>query len=247
MGKTKIIAHRGASGYAPENTIIAFKKAIEMGVDGLELDVQLSKDGVAVICHDEKVDRTTNGTGFIKDLTLKEIEELDAGSWFDERFCGEKIPTLEELMYLIRDENILLNIEIKNNIIQYEGIVEKIIKIIEGYNKEKDTIISSFNHNSLLKVKKINNNLKTGALYMSGLVEPWNYAKRINVDALHPFFYNIKKELVKKCLDNEILVNPFTVDTHKDIRKMIDAKVTGIITNYPDRAKSIIKGVCDYD
>ncbi|WIV10490.1 glycerophosphodiester phosphodiesterase [Proteiniborus sp. MB09-C3] len=237
---TLIIAHRGASAYAPENTMVSFMKALEMKSDGIELDAHMTKDGALVVCHDERVDRTTNGKGFIKDFTLEEIRELDAGSWFGEEFRGEKIPELREVLELIKDSNILLNIELKNAPILYAGIEKKTIEMIADYGMEEKVIISSFNHYSLTEVKRINSQIKTGALYMAGLVEPWIYAKRINADALHPLFYNLLvPELIKGCFENGIMLNPFTVDDERYISALLNLEVNGIITNYPDRAVKI--------
>lgn len=248
LKKPLIIAHRGASAYAPENTMASFNLAMEMNSDGIELDVHMTKDKAIVVCHDETVNRTSNGNGFIKDLTLQEIRELDAGSWFGEEYKGEKIPLLEEVMDLIKHKDMLLNIELKNAPILYEGIEEKVIDMIRSYNMEDRVIISSFNHYSLIEVKKINPRLKTGILYMAGLVEPWIYAKRINAEALHPLFYNIMvPEMVKGCHENGIMLNPFTVDDDNFIAAMVRSSVNGIITNYPDRAiqirNNIIGGV----
>lgn len=240
MKRPLVIAHRGASAYAPENTMSSFKKAIEMSSDGIELDVHMTKDKAIVVCHDEKVDRTTNGKGFIKDLNLEEIKKLDAGSWFGDDYKTERIPELEEVLELLKDKDILLNIELKNAPIIYEGIEEKVIKLITEYNMEERTIISSFNHYSLIEVKKLNPNIKTGVLYMAGLVEPWMYAKKLKADALHPLFYNLlAPDFVRNCLSNNIMLNPFTVDDENFISNFVKANVNGIITNYPDKAVKI--------
>lgn len=240
MKRPIIIAHRGASEYAPENTMASFRKAIEMNSEGIELDIHMTKDKAIVVCHDEKIDRTTNGKGFIKDLTLKEIKELDAGSWFGEEFKGEKIPELKEVLELIKDKKIFLDVELKNGPIIYEGIEKKVIEMIMDYGMEERVIISSFNHYSLMEVKKINPKIKTGALYMAGIVEPWIYAKRINADALHPFFYNVfVPDFVKNCTENNVILNPFTVDDERYISALVNLKVDGIITNCPDKAIKI--------
>ncbi|EOD01656.1 glycerophosphodiester phosphodiesterase [Caldisalinibacter kiritimatiensis] len=240
MEKSLIIAHRGASGYAPENTISAFKMALEMVCDGIELDVHYSKDGHLIVCHDERVDRTTNGSGFIKDLTLNEIKKLDAGTWFDYKYTNEKIPTLEEVLDIIWGKDILLNIELKNGIIQYQGMEEAVINMVDKYNMYENVIISSFNHYSLLKVKEINKKIKTGVLYVAGLISPWEYAKKINAQAIHPVFHSVNKEIVKECKRNNLQVNTYTVNEEQDIHNIGNMKVSGIITNYPDRAKKII-------
>jgi glycerophosphoryl diester phosphodiesterase len=142
-----VIAHRGASGYAPENTVSAFKKAIMMKADMIEFDVHLTKDGKVVLMHDKTVDRTTDGKGKVKEMTLKELKKLDAGLWFDKKFKGEKIPTLEKVLKKFKGK-ILFNIEIKS-----EGTEEEIVRLIKKYKLEKDVMVSSFNHQFLKKIK----------------------------------------------------------------------------------------------
>lgn len=240
MKRPLIIAHRGASAYAPENTMASFVKAMEMKSDGIEIDVHMTKDNVLVVCHDEKVDRTTDGEGFIKDFNLSELKKLDAGSWFGEEFKGQRIPELSEVLELIKDTDILLNIEIKNAPIIYPDIEKKTINMITEYGMEDRVIISSFNHYSLIEVKKINPRIKTGILYMAGLVEPWIYAKRLSADALHPLFYNLfAPDFVKECFENGIMLNPFTVDDERYIEALVSLKINGIITNCPDIAVKI--------
>jgi len=234
LGRPLILAHRGASHYAPENTFASYEMAVDMNADGIEIDIHKSKDGHLIVCHDEKVDRTTNGTGYIKDLTLEEIKSLDAGSWFDKKFSEEKIPVLEEVFELVKKENIFLNIELKNGPIFYSNIEEDVVGLIKDYRLENHVIISSFNHYSLLKIKKLEPTIKTGILYISGMVSPWKYAKSIGADAIHPLFITINKEVVKECLFNKVMVNPFTVNNEKEITLMNKLNVTSIITDCPD-------------
>ncbi len=231
----KIIGHRGVPHLAPENTMASFKKAIDIGVDGIETDVQLSKDGEIVLCHDEKLDRTINCKGLLKDFTLEELKGLSAGAWFSKEYENEKIPTLRELLEFVHDKDILVNIEIKSGIIMYPNIEKLTIDMIHEYRMEHKVIISSFNHYSLLECKKIDSTIKTGVLYMSGLVEPWDYAKKIGAEALHPFFYNIRPEIMEGIKKNNIMVNPFTVNGEREMKYMIVMGVDGIITDYPDR------------
>jgi len=207
-----------------------------MAADGIELDVHLSKDGHLVVIHDEKVDRTSNGKGFVKDLTLAQLKELDFGSWFAPEFAGTTIPTLEEVMELIKDWKGLLNIEIKSGPVLYPGIEEKAIAVVKQYNYDKQVIFSSFNHYSLRDIKAIDPGLKIGLLYMAGLVEPWRYALQLKAEALHPSFYNIIPEMVEGCKKHGIALNPYTVDEEPLIAMMLKAGVDGIITNKPDIA-----------
>ncbi|MBB6215423.1 glycerophosphoryl diester phosphodiesterase [Anaerosolibacter carboniphilus] len=240
MKRPLVIAHRGASGDAPENTLAAYKKALDFGADGIEIDIHLSKDGRLIVCHDEKVDRTTDGKGLINDMTLREIKRLDAGSWYGEAYRGEKILVLEEVLDLLREKDILLNIELKNGIIPYRQLEEKVLQRIKDYRMKEKIIISSFNHTSLMKIKQLNQSIKTGVLYVAALVEPWEYAKKIKADALHPLFYNIRPELVRNCRQSSIDINTFVVNEAIELSLISKLGVSGIITNYPDRARRII-------
>ena len=231
----KIIAHRGVPHIAPENTMASFRTAIDMGVDGIETDVQMTKDGQLVLIHDEKLDRTTNGKGLVKDLTLKEIKELSAGEWFDAKYRDEKVPTLEEFLQLVAGKDLLINIEIKSGIVLYPDIEKKLIAMLHQYNLGKNVIISSFNHYSLVTCKQIDGSIKTGILYMEGLVDPWDYAKRIGADALHPFFYTVRPETIVGMKQSGLIINPFTVDGYQEMKAMVSLGVNGIITNYSDR------------
>jgi glycerophosphoryl diester phosphodiesterase len=240
MERTHIFAHRGASGYAPENTMAAFQKALEMGADGIELDVHLSKDGHLIVCHDETLQRTTNGMGWIKDMTLEEIRQYDGGSWFNKTYLGEKVPVLQEVLDLIRSTKILLNVEIKNGIVIYPGIERKVINLIRRYGLEERTTISSFYHYSLVECKRIDPLIKTGVLYVAGWLEPWKYAKKIQANALHPIHYNINPAFLEGCRIYGLDINTYTVNEEKDMESLARMGITGMITNYPDRGLHIV-------
>jgi len=242
LKQPQIIAHRGASGYRPENTLAAFSLALEMGVDGLELDVQMTRDGHIIVCHDEQVDRTTNGSGWIKDMTLEEIKALDAGSWFNKAYQGEKIPTLREVLDLVKGLPLLMNIELKNGPIQYPGLEEKTIAQLKEFQMEKLAILSSFNHYSLLEVKKVDPQIKTGILYMAGLVDPWVYARYVGAQSIHPYLYSVVPSMVKGAIENHFTVYPFTVNEEIHMKHLFHMGVTGMITNYPDRARKLLEG-----
>ncbi|MGO1369425.1 glycerophosphodiester phosphodiesterase [Senegalia sp. (in: firmicutes)] len=234
--KPIIYAHRGAKGYRPENTMAAFKLAMEMGADGIETDIHLSKDGYLVLIHDEKIDRTTTKKGYIKDMTLAQIKLLDAGSKFSEEFAGEEIPTLEELIILTKNTNIILNIEIKNNKMNYPKIEEKLVELIKKYKIEERVIISSFNHNTIYKIKELDENLKTGILYSRNIKRPIRFAKNIRADALHPKHKRVDFKLMIKAKLTGLEINTFTINNTKQMNKMFKYRVDGIITDYPDKA-----------
>ncbi len=238
---TKIIAHRGFSSRAPENTMSAFKTALEFGVDGLELDVHLSRDGEVVVCHDERVDRTTDGHGFIKDLTWPELRELDAGSWFDLRFSKERIPKLQEVLKFVAGIHLLLNIELKTDIFRYPGIEKKVIRMVKNHGLMKQCIISSFYHYSLINISTIAPEMRTGILYEAGLYKPWDYALLFGAAALHPPCDSLTPETVAQAKLKGLTVNTWTVDELPEIEKAWKAQVDGIITNRPDRVKAFIE------
>lgn len=233
-------AHRGASAYYPENTMISFEKALEMGATGIETDVQLTKDGVLVLIHDEMVNRTTNGNGLVKDYTFSELNRLDAGTWMGEEFTGIKIPTVEELIYLTLDKNIIINFEIKNGIVIYEDIEQKLIDLIYKHKMDHNVILSSFNHYSVAKCNKISKGINTGVLYMEGIYKPYNYAKTVGANAIHPYFHAINEEVIKHTKKHKVEINVFTVDDEEKMKFFLDMKVDGIITNYPDKLHKIM-------
>ncbi len=236
-----IIAHRGASKQAPENTMAAFRRALELGADGIELDVHLTSDGYLAVIHDEMLDRTSNGKGLVRDRTLAELKELDFGSWFSKDFSGERIPELNEVLRLLSDWDGLLNIEIKNGPVFYPGIEKAVADAVRKYKRLNRTIISSFNHYSLVDIRKYEPGIKTAPLYMAGIYQPWEYARSIGASAIHPLFYNIVPEVMLGCKQNNIMVNPFTVDQPEHIKAMAAAGVDGIITDVPDIALKIVK------
>lgn len=256
------IAHRGYSGKFDENTMTAFRKAVEYGADGIETDIQLSKDGVPVIIHDETLDRTTDGHGFVKDYSLSELkkfrsisvghtkelkEDMQENYTDDEikHFAennGEEIPTLEELLEMVSKCDLqLLNLELKNSIIEYEGMEEKVLDMIEKYNLKDRVIISTFNHLSLMKIRKIDSEIVLGALTETTLANVPKYLKDINVQCYHPYFPSIlNKEYMKEIKDSGIKVNPYTVNTESDMSAVIEAGVDSIITNEVETLNKIL-------
>jgi glycerophosphoryl diester phosphodiesterase len=201
----------------------------------------MTKDGRLVICHDETLDRTTNGKGFIKDLNYDEIRELDAGSWFDNKFRGERIPLLSELLKLVRDAGLLLNIEIKSGIVQYPGIEQKVITEVGAFGLQSRVIISSFNHYAIKECKDINSSIKTGALYMEGLFEPWNYMKSLGCECAHPFYPALTPAISQGLKARGHIINVFTVNDPNIAPGLVEMGVDGIITNYPDRILKAMK------
>ncbi len=233
-----VMAHRGYSSKAPENTMPAFELALEAGSGGIELDVHLTKDGEVVVIHDHTLDRTTDGKGPVESFTMAELKELDAGSWFSPEFRGAKLPTLREVLELIKDHNVLLNVETKAAL-GFEQLNEKLAPLLDEYAMWEKTIISSFNHYALVHIKAIRPQARTGILYNCALVNPWVYAKSIGASALHAHHKTAIAELVQAAQQNGMMVNVWTVDEAVDIERVTLAKVDSIITNVPGRVQSL--------
>ena len=236
-----ILGHRGASGYAPENTLEAFRLAMEQGADGFELDVHLSSDGELIIMHDETVDRTTNGSGLIQSFTLKELKELDASNGMPQH-KGAKIPTLGELYDLIQDTRHVVNVEIKTDQIVYPGIAEKVLKLEQEKGMEGRILYSSFNHYTLMELRQIKPDVQYGILYSDGLYEPWKYAKSIGAQYIHPHWRTLLYPgMIEGSLAAGIGINPWTVND-EEIMALCIRHGIGVITNYPDKALAIRDG-----
>lgn len=234
-----VLAHRGYSSKAPENTMAAFELALQAGAHGLELDVHLTKDGEVVVIHDATLERTTDGVGFVEEHTLAELQKLDAGSFFASEFKDERIPTLNQVCELIKKSDGLLNVEMKAAL-GFEKLNERLIDVLSAHGLEEQTIISSFNHYALAHLKQLRPQLRTGILYNAALVDPWVYAKSIGASALHPYYLGIIPEIVMGAQQNGMMVNTWTVDEKVDIKRMISAKVDCLITNEPGLALSLL-------
>ena len=166
MKKVMLLAHRGFSGKYPENSPLAFRKAVEeTSADGFESDVHITKDGKLIIFHDASVERTSNGTGFIKDHTYEEMLELDIGSWKSPEFAGQHIWTFDQLLDFCDETNMLLNMELKNYEVFYEGLEQRVIDAISAHKMQDRVFVSSFNHISMQKFKELCPDIKTGLLY----------------------------------------------------------------------------------
>jgi glycerophosphoryl diester phosphodiesterase len=239
LNKMRIIAHRGSSGEAPENTMIAFKRSIEEGSDAIELDIHLSKDNEIIVCHDATVNRTTNGTGYIRDMDLSALKQLDAGSWFAERFAGETLPLLNEVFELVPN-HILINVEIKN---KYEGhLLRPLLELIMKYNRIDSVVISSFDHKFLKLLKFQEPKIKIGVLISSNMINVMKYidSMEIEVYSIHPNYKFMDNEDIQEVVKQGLEVYPYTIDSLEALQSAIDSGVTGIMTNYPLRLKDII-------
>jgi len=231
-----VFAHRGASGTCPENTMAAFERAIELGANGIETDVHLTRDGRLVLIHDATLDRTTGEPGVIRELDFDQIREKDAGAWFGTEFRGQKVPAMEELFELAKDRDLVLNVELKFGSAPYPGMEEAIVAVIRRFGMEERVVLSSFNHDSLALVKRLAPEVRTGILYGENLFEPWNYAAGFGTDALHAWHVVVTPEKVKRADQRGLVYFPYTINEAEEMKRVIRAGVAGVITDYPELA-----------
>ncbi|MDD6276569.1 MAG: glycerophosphodiester phosphodiesterase family protein [Clostridia bacterium] len=250
MSDCNIITHRGANKLAPQNTLEAFKIAMQYKPEGYETDVHLTKDGIPVICHDYTVNKTSNGEGNIRDMTLAELRELDFGSYFHSTYKGTRIPTLDEFLNLMKKADFkILDIEIKSPLDKDYSIVPIVVDAVKAHGLFDKLLISSFDSEVLIKVKEYDENCLTGFLYSPKQVDlkiwkkPVDYAKSIGADALHPYYGFVDRKYVEKAHENDIEVNPWTVNKEKHIRNLALYGVDGIITDFAKFAKEIVGGI----
>jgi len=227
------VGHRGAKAHAPENTMASFQKGADMGVDAVETDVQLSKDGEVVLIHDYTVDRTTNGRGFVKDMTLAELKTLDAGSWYDTTYAGERILTLAELLVWAKGR-VGVALEIKNGPIYYPGIAEKTIRLVRQHGMKRQVILISFDHFVLREAKQIAPEIATGILYVGGLVDPVAAARAALADSLNPHWAYVTPELVRTAHAAGLAISAWNPDDAATLRALSDMGVDSAGSDSPE-------------
>ena len=239
------LAHRGASGDAPENTLAAFRLAAEMGADGIELDAKVSRDGAVVILHDATVDRTTDGTGRVSELTLDELKRLDAGSKFNAKFAGERIPTLDEVFDAVGD-NLIINVELTNYDTRGDDLEFKMIKLIARHRLADRVMVSSFNPLSLRKVKQAAPHIVCGLLYSLSspifIRRTWGALFVPHLEARHPEYHMVDAGFVRKYHARGQKINVWTVNEEADLRRMIEAGVDAIMTDRPFVLQRVLDG-----
>lgn len=234
------IAHRGFKSKFPENTKIAFEKAIDVGADGVEFDVHLTKDREVVIIHDERLERTSDGKGLVKDFTLSELKKLNMSKLYD-NVKTQEILTLREYFQMVKDLDFITNVELKNSIYDYEGIEKEVNNIIKEFDLERRVIISSFNHDSIIRFKNLNDRIKCGLLVDCKLYKPWEYMKKMEVEYYHPSAYLVDEELVYNLKNEGVLVNVWFGNEPHSFKRLINLDINGIITDYPDEINKILK------
>lgn len=228
------IGHRGASGTHPENTMVAFRRALELGVDGIEFDVHRTIDGHLVVIHDADVDRTTNGSGLVMAMTLAEVQALDAGVKKGPEFAGEPIPTMQEMLRALPSD-LPLFLELKAGSIHYPGIEEELVAALKAEGVLHRVQISSFDHHALKRLRTIAPELPLGMLSLANLLDPVSMALEIGCEAIHPRWEWVTEELVEAAHAAGLKVNTWTVNHPFAIARVAALGVDGIITDFPDR------------
>lgn len=235
MSQTSIIAHRGASGSAPENTLASFRSAMDIGADFIELDIHLSKDGELIVMHDETVTRTTNGKGKIRNLTLEQIKSLDAGSWFGDKFKGLVVPTLDEVFQLSGGK-IKLLIEVKGSSRKYPGIEKKLVETIYKYYAKDWCIVQSFDDEILKNISQLDPSIVLHQLIVGRIFPP---VIPEFIRAVNPNHHFVSGKKIEKIHSQGKKIFVWTVNEEKRMGKLISMEVDGIITNYPEKLKNL--------
>jgi len=215
------ISHRGASAYEPENTLRAIKRALEYAVDMVEVDVRETRDGQIVVFHDETLERTTNGRGYVHQMSFSELRKLDAGK-------GERIPTLQEVIDLVKGR-VGLVIELKD-----PRTTDEVAEILSENSFVDQTLVTSFIHSTVKRIKELNPQLKTGVIFTSAPVKPSQLALDANANALFPHYKYVTTRMIEDAHSNHLTVNIWTVDTRKEIEHYVRMGVDGVVTNKPD-------------
>lgn len=237
-----IFGHRGASGYAPENTLEAFDMAARMGAHGVELDVHICRSGELVVIHDETIERVSDGEGWVKDMTLTELKKLHFNRTRPE-YPEARIPTLREVFQLLKPTGLQINAELKNTIVDYPDLERRVIELADQEGMLDRIIFSSFNHYSMLRVKAIDKSLYCGLLYEATMITPWAYAVALGMDAIHPSLGEVILPGGECAAAHKagIQVNPYTVNSEEEIKGCLREGADILIGNYPDRGLKLLR------
>jgi glycerophosphoryl diester phosphodiesterase len=234
-----VVAHRGASGHAPENTLAAFHRAAELGAVFIETDLQISRDAHIVVIHDDRLDRTTTGRGPVRERTLAELRELDAGSWYDPRFAGERIPTLEEVLEFSRQSDVVFYLEIKPG--APWGVEQAVVGALRSAGETTRAVVLSFDAATLAAVRRLEPTLMTGYLYDRRQPDAVQRALELGARQLAPRGDLVTPELVAEARRNGLQVVTWTINQPEHMRALAAAGVDGIMTDYPDRLIAVLR------
>jgi len=234
-----IIAHRGASGHAPENTFAAFERAVQLGAAFIETDLQLTRDAQFVAIHDAYLDRTTNGRGSVHEYTLAELRELDAGKWFDREFMGQRIPTLDEILDFARERDVVFYLEIKYN--SAWGMHQTLVGELGKPENAARTIVISFDAATLDSLRRLEPAIMTGLLVGNDKGAPVKAALDVGARQLCPHIDLVTPELVERAHRADLQLVTWTVNERGQMRAAMDVGVDGIMTDLPDRLRAVVE------
>jgi glycerophosphoryl diester phosphodiesterase len=241
MREPWVIAHRGASGSAPENTMAAFRRAVELGAGFIETDLHLTRDARFVAIHDTTLDRTTNGHGAVREMTLAQLRELDAGKWFDRQFMDERIPTLEEILEFAKQRDVVFYLELKYD--SAWGMHHALVGALRGVEYAARTTVISFDGGQIEAVRRLDPSIMTGLLVEVADGDPVQATIDVGGRQLCPRADLVTPELVERAHAKDLLVATWTVDQPEEMRRVIAAGVDGVMSNFPDRLRHVISSV----
>ena len=238
---TRVIAHRGFSGHAPENTLVAIRKAIAAGADMVEVDVTVTADGHVICLHDETLDRTTDGSGLPSNLSLAEIKQLDAGSWFSPDYAGERIPTLAEVLETVKSR-ILINVEIKSEAVEHD-VVSKVAALIAEHGMLDEVVVSSFSPEALRRMKTTDPTVVTATLFNKELHtgrDPLEIVLEVGSRGFNISSKRVTPEMIDRCHRHGIPVAVYTVNEASDMLRLMEMGVDAVFSDHPDRMLEVV-------
>ncbi len=234
-----IIAHRGASGYTPENTMAAFERAVQLGAGFIETDLHLTRDARFVAIHDDTLERTSNGRGAVRDHTLAELRSLDVGKWYDRQFAGQQIPTLEEILAFARTHDVVFYLEIKHGAAW--GMHHALVGALQSAENAARTVVISFDTSTLAPLPKLDPGIMMGLLVDHARPDPVQTATELGARQLCPRADLVTSELVDKAHAADLQVVAWTVNDPKQMRSLIQTGIDGIMTDRPDRLRAVLE------
>jgi glycerophosphoryl diester phosphodiesterase len=240
--KPYIVGHRGSPSTAPENTIASFTKAIEIGVDAIELDIHQTSDSVPVVIHDAALDRTTDGTGMVNSRDLRYVKGLDAGKWYSPSYAGERVPTLEEALAVICKRSIAL-VEVKHGSDFYAGIEENVVEAVSKRREwKKRTVFIAFDPSLLQRINELDNDLRTGLLILDPPEEYVEVIEDFGINSLFPRWEKLRNDSIRFIHGKGYSVHPWVMDTEDDMKRVMNMGADSLSSNNPGALSKVIAG-----
>lgn len=235
----EFIAHRGASAHAPENTLASFKKALDLAVAAIELDIALSRDEKLVVIHDPDLERVAGKRGRVEDFTARELKETDVGSWFDKKYSGEGVPSLEDVFQLV-GKKATLHIEMKGGCGFYPGIEKKLAQWLKRRDPPRENLISSFDHEALYHLRRLDKKARIGYLLgRTSLSRAFQEMAELKAESLNLSLNQVNAKIVSECRSRGLKVLVYTVNSRRDVVSLKRLGVDGIFTNFPELANDV--------